>query len=137
MAAGILAPASFNSGGKQYAVAQFGDLTFVGNPNLIAGAPFRPAKPGDSINIYGIGFGEVTPPLAPGIIVAGQNSIDGLTIGFGGTPATFTYGGLSPGSIGLFQFNIVVPDVPDGNYQIHFNVRGTDISQIVYLTVKR
>ena len=137
LAAGILAPASFNSGGKQYAVAQFGDLTFVGNPNLIAGAPFRPAKPGDSINIYGIGFGEVTPPLAPGIIVAGQNSIDGLTIGFGGTPATFTYGGLSPGSIGLFQFNIVVPDVPDGNYQIHFNVRGTDISQIVYLTVKR
>src|ERR1035437_4814169 len=137
LAAGILAPASFNSGGKQYAVAQFGDLTFVGNPNLIAGAPFRPAKPGDSINSYCIAFGEVTTPLAPGIIVAGQNSIDGLTIGFGGTPATFTYGGLSPGSIGLFQFNIVVPDVPDGDYQIHFNVRGTDISQIVYLTVKR
>ena len=49
---------------------------------------FRPAKPGDSIVIYGIGFGEVTPPSAPGVIVAEQNSIDGLTIGFDNTPAT-------------------------------------------------
>jgi hypothetical protein len=46
LAAGILAPASFNVAGKQYAVAQFADLVFVGNPNLIAGAAFRPAKPG-------------------------------------------------------------------------------------------
>jgi uncharacterized protein (TIGR03437 family) len=137
LALGILAPASFNIGGKQYAVAQFADLTFVGNPNLIAGAPFRPAAPGDGITIYGIGFGEVTPSSAPGIIVAGLNSIDGLTIRFGDKPATFSYGGLSPGVIGLFQFNIVVPDVPDGDSQIRFNVRGTDISQTLYLTVKR
>jgi uncharacterized protein (TIGR03437 family) len=137
LAAGILAPASFNVAGKQYAVAQFADLVFVGNPNLIAGAAFRPAKPGDSIVIYGIGFGEVTPASAPGIIVATQNSIDGLTIGFDNTPATFTYGGLSPGVVGLFQFNVVVPDVPDGDRQIHFNVRGTSTSQTLYLTVKR
>jgi uncharacterized protein (TIGR03437 family) len=137
LAAGILAPASFNVAGKQYAVAQFADLVFVGNPNLIAGAAFRPAKPGDSIVIYGIGFGEVTPPSAPGVIVAEQNSIDGLTIAFGNTPATFTYGGLSPGVVGLFQFDVVVPDVPDGDSQIHFSVRGTAISQTLYLTVKR
>jgi uncharacterized protein (TIGR03437 family) len=137
LAAGILAPASFNVGGKQYAVAQFADLTFVGNPNLIAGAPFRPAQPGDSITIYGIGFGDVTPVSPPGIVVAGQNRIDGLTIAFGNTAATFSYGGLSPGVVGLFQFNITVPDVPDGDYQIHFNVRGADISQTLYLTVKR
>jgi len=137
LAAGILAPASFNVAGKQYAVAQFADLVFVGNPNLIAGAAFRPAKPGDSIVVYGIGFGEVTPPSAPGVIVAEQNRIDGLTIAFGNTPATFTYGGLSPGVVGLFQFNVVVPDVPDGDSQIHFGVRGTAISQTLYLTVKR
>ncbi len=63
LAMGILAPASFNIGGKQYAVAQFSDLTFVGNPDLIVGASFHPAKPGDSITMYGIGFGEVTPHL--------------------------------------------------------------------------
>jgi uncharacterized protein (TIGR03437 family) len=137
LAAGILAPASFNVGGKQYAVAQFDDLTFVGNPNLIAGAAFRPAKPGDSIVIYGIGFGEVTPPSAPGVIVAAQNQIDGLTIAFGNTPATIAYGGLSPGVVGLFQFNVTVPDIPDGDSQIHFNVRGTSTSQTLYLTVKR
>jgi uncharacterized protein (TIGR03437 family) len=137
LAAGILAPASFNVGGKQYAVAQFADLVFVGNPDLIAGAAFRPAKPGDSIVIYGIGFGEVTPPSAPGVIVAEQNTIDGLTIAFDTTPAAFTYGGLSPGVVGLFQFDVVVPDVPDGDRQIRFSVRGTAISQTLYLTVKR
>jgi uncharacterized protein (TIGR03437 family) len=137
LAAGILAPASFNVGGKQYAVAQFADLVFVGNPNLIAGAAFRPARPGDSIVIYGIGFGEVTPPSAPGVVVAEQNRIDGLAIGFDNTPATFTYGGLSPGVVGLFQFNVTVPDVPDGDRQITFSVRGTAISQTLYLTVKR
>jgi uncharacterized protein (TIGR03437 family) len=118
-------------------VAQFDDLTFAGNPNLIAGAAFRPAKPGDSIVIYGIGFGDVTPASAPGVVVAEQNRIDGLTVGLGSTPATLLYGGLSPGVVGLFQFDIVVPDVPDGDTQIHFNVRGAEISQTLYLTVKR
>jgi len=137
LAAGILAPASFKIGGKQYAVAQYADLTFVGNPNLIAGAAFRPAKPGDRITIYGIGFGEVTPAWAPGIVVGQQNSIDGLTIRFGEALATFTYAGLSPGLIGLYQFDIMVPEVPDGDAQIHFNVRGTEVAQTLYLTVKR
>ena len=136
LAPGILAPASFNVGGKQYAVAQFDDLTFVGNPNLVAGAAFRPAKPGDSIVIYGIGFGDVTPASAPGVVVAEQNRIEGLTVSFSSTPATVVYAGLSPGGIGQFQFNIVVPDVPDGDTQIHFNVRGTEISQTAFLTVK-
>jgi uncharacterized protein (TIGR03437 family) len=137
LAAGILAPASFKIGGKQYAVAQYADLTFVGNPNLIAGATFRPGKPGDRITIYGIGFGEVTPAWGPGIVVGQQNSIDGLTIRFGETLATFTYAGLSPGLIGLYQFDIMVPEVPDGDAQIHFNVRGTEVAQTLYLTVKR
>ena len=66
----------------------------------------------------------------------GCRRIEGLTISFGRTPTTVVYGGLSPGGIGQFQFNIVVPDVPDGDIQIHFNVRGTEISQTAYLTVR-
>lgn len=57
---GLLAPAAFNIGGKQYPAATFTDgVTFVGNTGLIAGVPFRPAKPGDTIIAYGIGFGGV------------------------------------------------------------------------------
>jgi uncharacterized protein (TIGR03437 family) len=137
VAPGILAPASFLIGGKQYAVAQFADLVYVGSPNLIPGAAFRPAKPGDSIVIYGIGFGDVTPASAPGVVVTELNYLDGLTIAFGSTPATIAYGGLARQAVGEYQFNILVPDVPDGDSQIHFTLRGADVSQTLYLTVKR
>jgi len=91
---------------------------------LIPGVPFQPAKPGDSITAYGIGFGAVTPAIAPGVVVGGQNSIPNLTISFGATPATLTYAGLAPGNIGLYQFNITVPQVANGDYQINVIVDG-------------
>ena len=99
-------------------------VTFVGNSGLIPGVPFQPAKPGDSITAYGIGFGAVTPAIAPGVVVGGQNSIPNLTISFGATPATLTYAGLAPGNIGLYQFNITVPQVANGDYQINVIVDG-------------
>jgi len=52
---GVLAPASFSVSGKQYLVAILPDGAYVGNPNLVAGLTFRPAKPGDIITVYGIG----------------------------------------------------------------------------------
>jgi len=57
---GMLAPASFFVPGnppeiipnKQYLVALYGDgRTFVGNPSLIPGVPFRPATPGVSLSM--------------------------------------------------------------------------------------
>src|SRR6185437_6732333 len=61
---GLLAPPSFNFGGKQYVVALFPDgNTYVLPPNSISGVTSRAAHPGDTIILYGIGFG----PVAPGI----------------------------------------------------------------------
>lgn len=138
LAPGILAPASFNVGGKQYAAALFSDNnTYVGTPGLIAGAAFVPAKPGDYITTYGIGFGDVTPPSAPGVVASGANSIDGLIVLLGDAPAQVYYGGLSPGFVGLYQFVFIVPDVPDGDAQLHVKVRGSEPAQTLYLTVKR
>ena|ERR1017187_7793835 len=136
LAPGMLAPASFNVNGKQYLVALFQDgVTFVGNTNLIAGVPFRPAKPGDSLTAYGIGFGAVAPAIAPGVVVGQQNNIPNLTISFGQTPATLSYAGLAPGNIGLYQFNITVPQVADGDYQIKVNAGAVPVPQTLYLTV--
>jgi uncharacterized protein (TIGR03437 family) len=133
---GLLAPAAFSAGGKQYLAATFTDgVTFVGNTGLIAGVPFRPAKPGDTIIAYGIGFGGVSPAIAPGIIVGQANSIPGLTISFGTTPASTTYAGLIGGFIGLYEFYITIPSVSDGDYQINFSVGGTPVQQTLYLTV--
>lgn len=138
IAPGVLATSAFNIGGKQYLVALYQDgVTYVGNSGLIAGVPFRPAKPGDQITVYGIGFGGVTPASAPGVIVTQQNAVPGLTVSFGQIPATTTYAGLAPGNIGLYQFDITVPNVPNGDYQINMSVGGVALQQAVYLTVSQ
>jgi uncharacterized protein (TIGR03437 family) len=136
VAPGLLSPPSFSSAGKQYLVAQFPDGTFAGDPNLISGA-LRPAKPGEVITAYGIGFGDVVPSILPGVVVSQANSVPNLTINFGQTPAATAYAGLAPGSIGLYQFNITVPNVNDGDYQINVSVGGIPLAQTLYLTVHR
>jgi uncharacterized protein (TIGR03437 family) len=136
-AGGLLAPGAFNIGGQQYAAALFADGFYVGATGLIPGVPFRPAKPGDNITLYGIGFGDVTPAIAPGVVVSSASNVPGLTITFGTTSATVGYAGLAPDAVGLYQFNVVVPDVPDGDHRVVVKIGGTAISQTAYLTVKR
>jgi uncharacterized protein (TIGR03437 family) len=135
---GLLAPSAFNIGGKQYLAATYRDgVTFVGNTGLIAGVPFRPAKAGDTIIAYGIGFGGVLPAIAPGIVVGQGNSVPGLKIAFGTTPASTMYAGLIGGFVGLYEFYITVPSLSDGDYQINFSVGGTPVQQTLYLTVHK
>ncbi len=137
LAPGMLAPASFHVGGKQYLVALFQDgVTYVGNSGLIPGVPFRPASPGDVIAAYGIGFGPVTPASVPGLVVGQQNSLPNVTLSFGSTPATFTYAGLAPGVVGLYQFDITVPQVAPGDYPISVVVDGVPVPQSLFLTVQ-
>jgi uncharacterized protein (TIGR03437 family) len=137
LAPGMLAPASFNVGGKQYLVAQFSDGVYVGKTGLVSGVAFRPAKAGDVIIVYGVGFGDVTPAISPGVVVSAQNSLVApVSVQFGNTSSMLIYQGLSPGYVGLYQFNIVVPTVPDGDYQINVSQNGTALPQTFYLTVQ-
>jgi uncharacterized protein (TIGR03437 family) len=108
---GLLAPSNFNVGGTQYVVAQFADGTYVAPPGAIAGVTSQRAKPGDTIVIYGVGFGPVTPNIPPGQLVEESNSLVApFTMSFGGTEATSVpYYGLAPNYMGLYQFDVVVP----------------------------
>ena len=138
IAPGLLAPPSFKIGGKQYLVALYNDgKTYVGRTNLIAGVPFREAKPGDRITAYGVGFGDTVPAVAPGTVAGVQNSVPNLSISFGTTPATVSYKGLAPGNVGLYQFDFIVPDVPDGDTEVVVKVGSAQVQQTVFLTVKR
>ena len=67
---GLLAPTNFKINGTQYVVAQFADGTYVLPTGAIAGLNSRPAKPGDTSVIYGIGIwpgesGFATGPTGP------------------------------------------------------------------------
>ena len=113
---GLLAPSSFKIGGNQYVVAQLPDGNYVLLPGSIQGVNSRPAHPDETIVIYGIGFGAVIPNIPAGQVVTQTNQLAApLRIPFGQTAAQLMYFGLAPGFVGLYQFNVVVPAVPNND----------------------
>lgn len=137
---GLLAPSSFIVGGKQYVVALEPDnATYIAPPGSIPGVTSRQASPGDTLTMYGIGFGAVTPNSPAGQVVAQSNQlVQPLQILFGQTPAQVTYDGLAAGFVGLYQFDVVVPPVPDNDLtSLTFNLGGTAGTQTLYIAVKQ
>jgi uncharacterized protein (TIGR03437 family) len=135
-APGILAPASFTRNGRFYVGALFADgVTFAGLPGLVPGANFRLPKPGETIIIYGVGFGATNPAIPSGTIVGTANSIPGLNVRIGNQPATVSYGGLSPNFVGLYQFNVVVPNLQAGDHEIVMSVDGVNTQSSLFLSV--
>jgi uncharacterized protein (TIGR03437 family) len=100
---GLLAPSSFKIGGVPFAVALLPDGDFALPVGAIAGVTSRPARPGDILTLYGVGFGPVTPAIAAGQIVQQSNRLTGdFQMSIGGAPATLPYAGLAPGSTQAF-----------------------------------
>jgi uncharacterized protein (TIGR03437 family) len=135
---GLLAPYSFKLGGMQYIAALFPDgATFVLPPGAISGVPSRRAKPGDVITMYGIGFGSVTPNIPAGQIVQQSNTLAApFHILFGTAEATVNYDGLAPSAIGLYQFNVVVPNVSSNDaVPVTFTLGGVAGTQTLYIAV--
>jgi len=135
---GLLAPSAFQIGGKQYVVALLPDgVTYILPAGAIPGVLSRPAQPGETITIYVIGFGAVTPSIAAGLIETQMNQLSSpLQILFGQTQAQITFAGLTQGSVGLYQFDVVVPAVPDNDLvPLTFNLGGTAGTQTLYTAV--
>lgn len=137
---GLLAPSAFLIGGKQYVVALLPDnATYILPAGAIAGVASRPAQSGDVLTLYGIGFGSVTPAIPAGQIVTQSNQLmQPLQILFGQTPAQITYDGLASGFVGLYQFDVVVPAVPDNLLTpLTFNLGGVAGTQTLYIAVQQ
>jgi uncharacterized protein (TIGR03437 family) len=136
----FLTTPSFVVDGKRYLAALFPDfVTFVGRENLIPGVPFRPAKPGESIIVFGVGCGPTTPPTPAGQLLSEARPLATQPVfRFGDTPAQ-VQGFLAAQAVGLCQFNVTVPDVPDGDVAINPpNVPpGTAVTNQLYTTVRR
>jgi uncharacterized protein (TIGR03437 family) len=128
-----------NPVGTQYAIATFSDFTTYPIPTT-AGLASRPAKVGDTLIFYGLGFGQTTPAVTEGVAVAGTTSIANCamvfeTIVLPGVPnltSTPSYCGLTPGSVGLYQVNVTVPfGTPKGNAVPVYLTIGTAVSNSV------
>ena len=132
----LLTTPNFLVNGRQYVAALFTDFrTFVGRENLIAGVPFRPAKPGETIVIYAVGCGATSPASPAGEIVpAARTLASPITVRFGSTAAT-AQAFLAPSSVGLCQFNVTVPNVAAGDIALEATVDGVASGQNLFTTI--
>jgi uncharacterized protein (TIGR03437 family) len=129
----------FGIGGKQYVIAQTPDFrSFIGNPNMIAGVPFAAAKRNDIVLIYALGCGPTNPQTRAGV-AATQNSALALPyeVKIGGVPARVNFAGMAANTIGLYQLNVVIPNVPAGDQPIELTVDGVSNAQNLMIVIDK
>jgi len=136
---GLLAPAVFKLNAGQYVGAVFPDgTTFVLPPGAVGGVASARARPGDTITFYGVGFGAVTPDSPAGQIVTQANRLAStFQASFAGTPATVTFSGLTGGFLGLYQFNVLVPNVAASDtVPLTFSLGGNAGTQTLLIAIQ-
>jgi len=120
------------------AVVRATDGRFIAPVDLFPGVTTEPAKPGDIVLLFGTGFGPTTPAVVPGRVFSGAAPLTdaaALQVRIGGMSVVPSFAGLS-GS-GLYQFNVTVPNLPDGNHRIEMLLNGQQIQTDVQLAIKR
>ena len=123
----VLQPAIFTTDGI-HAVAVRPDGSLV--------TPQSPTRAGDVLKLCGTGFGPVTPQPPTGA-PAGMSQMNTMpTFGINGHSTVPQYAGLTPSAVGLYQFEVVVPDgLATGDLPAAFNVGG-QISNIFSIPVQ-
>lgn len=107
---------------SNYIAALHADNSIVGPTTLYPNAS-TPAKPGETISLYGTGFGQTSTPIPDGEVIPTPIPLTGVTITVGGTPAEVQFSGLV--GPGLYQFNVTVPaSLGDGDAQVVATVGG-------------
>jgi uncharacterized protein (TIGR03437 family) len=94
------APAFFTSGNTAFAAAQHADYSLVDATH--------PAQPGETIMIYGTGFGPTNPGVPAGqLVTTAEPLANTVQISIGGVTANSSFAGLV--EAGVYQFNVAVP----------------------------
>jgi uncharacterized protein (TIGR03437 family) len=127
-------PAFFaeNVAGRNWALAQHADFSRIGP------APATSARPGEIIVLWGSGFGQTYPPMAPGVVLgtpAWLADAAGVVVSIGGQPALVNYAGMS--MAGVYQINVTVPNLPDGDHAVTAVASGRPTAASVLVPVRR
>jgi uncharacterized protein (TIGR03437 family) len=122
----------FNGG--PYLAATHLDSTLIGPTTLYPGLT-TPAAAGETIVLYGNGFGPVTPPVVNGSATQTGNLPSFPVVRIGSTNASVTFAGLI--LPGLYQFNVTVPPgAASGDNTITATFNGTTTQAGTLLTIK-
>jgi uncharacterized protein (TIGR03437 family) len=115
-----------------------GQALAMGPAGLLS--PENPAHPGDTIVLYCVGLGEVTPPVNSGAVVSASplsHVTRSVTVLTGGMEANAVFAGLTPGAVGLYQVNVTLPEglQPSERVPIVLRVAGQS-SPAAYIPVR-
>jgi len=85
--------------------------------------PTRPVKAGETLLLYGVGFGPANPLVPAGVYFTGAApAANTITMTIGGVSVPLGFAGIS--YTGQYQFNLVMPSVPSGDQPIVATVGG-------------
>jgi len=114
---------------------------YLGASGLKAGATFVPARPGDWLELYGVGWGATDPAVEPGAVPGKiAPTAQKVKVTIGGLEVAeqdVYYAGASPATPGLYQLNVRLPAaIPDGDQAVMLEVAGESTPAGAYITVK-
>jgi uncharacterized protein (TIGR03437 family) len=120
-------PALFahESNGRRYAVAVDADGVLIGA---------RRARGGETLVIYGTGFGQTRPPVPAGRTVPAPAQLrEPIRVTIGNREARVSFAGLI--GPGLYQVNLVVPELSAGDHAVVIEIDGKPSPSGVFLPV--
>jgi uncharacterized protein (TIGR03437 family) len=132
----LFAPAFFTIDNGAYVAALHADYTLVGSANLLPGVTTQPAQPGETILLYGTGFGPTSPALPTAQLVTTPAVLaNSVQVTIGGVAAAVVYAGLVES--GLYQLNVTVPTLPNGDAKVVATIGGVSSQTGVSITVQQ
>jgi uncharacterized protein (TIGR03437 family) len=98
--------------------------------------PTRPVRAGETLLLYGVGFGPTNPPVPAGRLFSGAApSVKTPQITIGGVNAVVSFAGII--EAGLFQFNVVLPQgAGSGDRPLQVMVNGISTPSGVFVTLQ-
>jgi len=129
---------AFSQRDGRYAAAVAPDNSYLGPVGLFgASLASRPARPGETILLFGTGYGPTNPAVPAGTVFSGAAPlVNDVRVTIGGTPADVSFRGLS--GAGLYQINVVVPpSLADGDREVVTTINGVQSPPGVFIAVGR
>ena len=124
-----------------------GQVAALNQDNTVNG-PSNPALAGSTIQLYGTGQGQVSPPVPDGTTAPSSplsntvavptadanaclNTQPSVCVAFASTLGNIQYSGLAPGYIGLWQINVTIPKgTPSGTANLRVVINGSPSNQV-------